>query len=43
MSTYEDDEDYNPDYNEDEEYEMMYPDEDSSEFFKLLYLKVVNI
>ena len=24
MSTYEDDEDYNPDYNEDEEYEMMY-------------------
>ena len=29
MSTYEDDEDYNPDYNDDEEYEMMYPDEDS--------------
>lgn len=29
MSTYEDDEDYNPDYNEDEEYNMMYPDEDS--------------
>ena len=29
MSTYDDDEDYNPNYNEEEEYEMMYPAEDS--------------
>ena len=31
MSTYDDDEDYNPSYNEDEEYEMMYPDEESDD------------
>ena len=29
MSTYDEEEDYIPDYKEEEEYKMMYPDEDS--------------